>query len=530
MRLPDPIPLKIQSPASITNKPKPPITLIFAWLALMLSAASSTGAPAPAGSPPAGSLAGNVSNVVAGKLLEGARVFLPGINVAAQTDKVGRYTIENIPPGAYDVVASYIGLDSAKMEVVIEPGAQSVRSFDLTSEIYKLDAFRVAGEREGNALAITMQRNAPNEKNVVAMDSFGNLPNLNAGELAIRLPGVASSLNDEGLVNGFTVRGMPPGLNVVTVDGNALTNQFAMSRSASVHTFTGAMFEQLELTKGHRPDEGANSLGGTINLKTRSPLSMREKRRIRYNFSTKVAPPFTQQMPLREQHRAHPLINVSYEEVFGVANGERNLGIAVNAFYSENASGVFRVTRDFQSTVTDPAFVYDYTVQNNYNNRKQASVSAKVDYRLTPATKLSLNTLYNDANEPSNLRFNTRFFTNQTVGTTGTAGILPGYTDRVTQTRAVAASTINANGAVTTFMNRMRLAGLELEHKLGALQFDATAVYNRTFTSNGNKNNVGLVNQLTNVGWTLDRTGSDLYPRVTQAVSPPILWTQDKVN
>jgi hypothetical protein len=42
------------------------------------------------------------------------------------------------------------------------------------------------------------------------------------------------------------------------------------------------MFDQLELIKGHTPDKGADSLGGTINLKSRSPLSMREKRRVTY--------------------------------------------------------------------------------------------------------------------------------------------------------------------------------------------------------------------------------------------------------
>ena len=70
------------------------------------------------------------------------------------------------------------------------------------------------------------------------------------------------------------------------------------------------MFEALEVTKGHTPDKEAGSLGGTVNLKSRSTLSMKEKRRITYNFSARIAPPGTQQIPLREQHRAHPLMNV----------------------------------------------------------------------------------------------------------------------------------------------------------------------------------------------------------------------------
>jgi metal-sulfur cluster biosynthetic enzyme len=116
----------------------------------------------------------------------------------------------------------------------------------------------------------------PNVKNIVAMDSFGNLPNMNAAEVAIRLPGVAGNLSDENLVDGFTIRGIGPGLNTVTLDGSPLTSQGALNRATNMNNLTGSMFDQMELTKGHMPDKEAGSIGGTINLKSRSPLSMSE--------------------------------------------------------------------------------------------------------------------------------------------------------------------------------------------------------------------------------------------------------------
>ena len=80
-----------------------------------------------------------------------------------------------------------------------------------TSGIYKLDAFKVTGEREGNAAAITAQSNADNVKDVISTDSFGYLPNMSAGEVAMRLPGVAGSPTEEGLAYAFNIRGMRPG-------------------------------------------------------------------------------------------------------------------------------------------------------------------------------------------------------------------------------------------------------------------------------------------------------------------------------
>jgi len=329
-------------------------------------------------------LSGNVSNAATGNLLEGARVEIPSLKAVALADQTGRYIFTDIPAGTYEVVATYIGLDEARFTVNVGADQRATHNFDLTAGIYKMAQFEVTGEREGSAAAITAQRNAQNVKNVVAMDSFGNLPNMSAGELAIRLPGVAGNLDDEGNVTGLTVRGMGPTLNRVTVDGGLMSNVGGLNRQFQTHSLTGAMFEELEVIKGHTPDQEADSLGGTINLKTRSPLSMAEKRRITYSAGMRFAPTFSQQIPLRSDHPSHPLINFGYQEVFDVAGSERNLGVALNFFYSENVAGYFRTIRDYENTTTTPAYLWDFRTQDAFNNRKQSAVNIKADYRLSP--------------------------------------------------------------------------------------------------------------------------------------------------
>src|SRR4029450_285867 len=197
-----------------------------------------------------------------GNMLEGARIEVPKLAQTVLTDNTGRYVISNVPPGTYEGVATYIGLDSTKAEVNVAAGQRATRDFELTSGIYKLEAFKVTGEREGNAAMITEKRNADNVKDVIAMDSFGYLPNMSAGEVVMRLPGVAGSRTVEGLNYQFNMRGMPPGLNNVTVDGMTMTTTDAGSRAFELQGVTGAMFEGLELIKGHTPDKGADWLGG----------------------------------------------------------------------------------------------------------------------------------------------------------------------------------------------------------------------------------------------------------------------------
>ncbi|MBI4623369.1 MAG: TonB-dependent receptor, partial [Verrucomicrobia bacterium] len=495
------------------------LALSFAFqLALILAGSVSSSSAAEAG----GILTGSVNNSATGNLLQGARVEIPALGLSTLTDQTGRYVLSGVPAGSHQVVASYIGLDATRAQVSVTAGQRAVRDFDLTTQIYVLQGFTVTGEREGGAAAITAQRNADNVKNVVAMDSFGNLPNMSAGELAIRLPGVAGNLDDEGNVTGLTVRGMGPTLNRVTVDGGLISNVGGMNRQFQTHSLTGAMFEQLEVIKGHTPDGGADSLGGTINLKTRSPLSMKEKRRVTYGISGRWAPSFSQQIPLREDHPFHPLANLAYQEVFGVFGGERNLGVAVNVFYSENVAGYFRTIRDFENTTNTPAYLWDYRTQDAFNNRKQASVNVKTDYRYSPTTKFTFNTIYNDAHEPYNRLYETRAFTNQTAPNATTSGVIPGYTNRITAVRPVAASVIDVTETMFSFFNRTRQFDLGAEHDFNRLQVDYNATYSQTHNNLGVGKGGTFTNRVAGVGWILDRTQSDLYPAFIQTAGPDI--------
>jgi TonB-dependent receptor len=470
----------------------------------------------------AATLSGTVNNSATGNLLEGARVEIPALKRTVLADQTGRYVFPNIPAGSYEVVANYLGLDESRATVNLAGDQRATLDFNLTSGVYTMQQFEVTGEREGSAAAITAQRNAENVKNVVAMDQFGNLPNMSAGELAMRLPGVAGNLDDEGNVSGLTVRGFGPTLNRVTIDGSLMAGNGGLNRQFQTHALTGGIFEELEVIKGHTPDQSADSLGGTINLKTRSPLSMAEKRRFSYSAGLRLAPTFSQQIPLRSDHPAHPLLNFSYQEVFDVLGGSRNLGVAISTFYSENVAGYFRTIRDYENTTRTPAYVWDYRTQDAFNNRKQEAFNLKADYRLSPQSKFSFGVIVSDANEPFNRLYETRAYTNQTTPNATTSGVIPGYTDRITSVRPVAASVIDVTETMYSFYGRTRQLNFEGEHKFDRLSLDYTVNGSSQHSHLGVGGGGTLKNRITGIGWTLDRTKSDLYPSFVQTAGPDI--------
>ncbi|MEY4689396.1 MAG: hypothetical protein RIR76_3419, partial [Verrucomicrobiota bacterium] len=359
---------------------------LLVLLPALLSALTAFGAES------GGTVAGTVSNAATRNLLEGARVEARGAGRAALTDATGRYVIDRLPPGPVELVVTYLGLDEQRRSVTVAAGGRVTQDFDLSAQVYRLGEFRVTGEREGNALALTAQRNADNLKNVAALDAYGNLPNMSAGELAVRLPGVASQFDDEGNVTGVFIRGAASTLNRVNVDGQLMSNVGGFNRQFQTHSLTGAMFEQLEVIKGHTPDQTADSLGGTVNLKTRSTLGMKERRRFAYSLGARWAPSFFDQIQPRLNHPLHPLNNFAYQEVFDVAGGSRNLGVAVNLFYSENVNGPGSRQFDYQNSATGPLYLWDFRTQNQYNNRTQKSVNVKAEHRLSERTRVTLNT------------------------------------------------------------------------------------------------------------------------------------------
>jgi iron complex outermembrane recepter protein len=480
----------------------------------------------PARAAEAGAISGTISNAATGNLLEGARVSVPRLGRTALADETGRYVLTGLPAGTYELEVTYIGLDSVRAEVNVEGGRRLERNFDLTTAIYRLDAFKVTGEREGDAAALTMQRNAENLKNVVAMDSFGNLPNMSAGEVVMRLPGVAGSPTDEGLAYGFNMRGMDRALNTVTVDGGLLPS-LGTNRAFELQSITGTMFEALELIKGHTPDKGADSLGGTINLKTRSPLSMREKRRTTYSFTTRWAPPFLEQIPIREQHRAHPLATVAHQEVFDIFGGTRNFAIALNAFYSENAVGGTSTTFDYQNTLNPEAYVWDYRTWDNYNNRKQMSLNLRTDYRWSPTTRFSLTMIGNNNFERHRRRMEVRAFTGSatTNPNATTTGVVPGmFTDKITVVRPVAAANIDVYiDGPRNYYVRTRRIDFSGEHEYRSWQIDYTAGIGTTHLNNGDGTAGTLRMRLSGAGWILDRTHSDIFPTFVQNGGPDFL-------
>ncbi|MGH7958467.1 MAG: carboxypeptidase regulatory-like domain-containing protein, partial [Opitutaceae bacterium] len=193
-----------------------------------------------------GSIAGAVTSTTTRNALQGATVTVPALNRAEFTDSSGAFLLPNLSPGPVEIVISYTGFADERRTVTVRPGevTRLDATMNPTAAVLTMEAFTVATEREGAALSITEQRNAANIKNVTALDEWGNLPTLSVAELAMRLPGITWTTDEDDVINNVSIRGQPPGFTRLNIDGMSSTGVGGDGRSATLHSFSGAMYEQ----------------------------------------------------------------------------------------------------------------------------------------------------------------------------------------------------------------------------------------------------------------------------------------------
>lgn len=190
-------------------------------------------------------LSGTVTNAATGRALEGARVALTGTNRETLSDRQGSYSFEGVAPGAVIAEVSYSGLDTITTPATMQPNQATRLDFKLTSQIYAMGQFVVAGEREGNAQAVTLQRLSSGVKNIVSTDAFGNLVG-NPADLLVRLPGVEGATVD-GTVRYVRIRGLSQNLTTITMDGNRLAD------AASAGSTREYQFQTVSAWKSSNP-------------------------------------------------------------------------------------------------------------------------------------------------------------------------------------------------------------------------------------------------------------------------------------
>jgi TonB-dependent receptor len=238
---------------------------------------------------PAGTIVGRVVHAAAGNNLKQVRVAIDGTALEAFTDEGGEFRLTGVPAGEVTVRASVAGLGQQTARVRIGAGETTRQDFDLGArgsatttagvqgdQTVMLDVFTVA-ERELSAqsFALQEQRTAPNIKNVVAFEEFGDLGDGNPGEFLKFVPGIQVAMSP-AIPGEATIRGMPGSGTLLMIDGVELSTDSPSTRGAGFSASNVANMDRIEVTKVPTPDMPANAVGGMINVVGKSGFARRD--------------------------------------------------------------------------------------------------------------------------------------------------------------------------------------------------------------------------------------------------------------
>ena len=386
---------------------------------------------------PVSTITGRVSNAGTRQYLEDVQVTLLPLGHTTTTGRDGGFAFRNVPPGEYQISANYAGLEPQTARITVTAGTTTVQDIELTSSIYTLGEFVVAGEREGSALAIQHQRFAPNVKNVLSSDAFGNVADENLGNFLVRLPGVGTQVL-EGDIVFVQVRGIHANLSAVTLDGSRGASggpQAGMNRAFEIDKIPADFIETIEVTKAATPDMDADSIGGAVNLVTKSAFN-RRGRTISYQAGTSFNV---------DRATFRPAASFMFSDILGK---EQRLGVMLTASFNrthkprESSNLTWRATTD----TSQPAPFIINTYGEDQLKHTRAGTGLRFDYKLSEDSTVYINTMFSHYEDGLNRRWGrfagvnlnnvfSRFVNGiPRTATNAVATVLPGWTDTITET------------------------------------------------------------------------------------------------
>jgi iron complex outermembrane recepter protein len=358
-----------------------------------------------------GTVRGRVLNEITGSFVSNARITAVGTAREAFSDNVGNYQLTLVPVGERTLVittpsgfttertVTVVSGETTRADVTLRPARRGAEGAE---EVIELEAFEVQSEADAYATAIAGMRQSPNNVTVVDSGVFGDVAEGNVGEFVKFIPGLSINYTAAD-VRSIEVRGMGANFTPVTVDGNRMASAASSggSRTFELEQVSINNVERIEVTKVPTAEMPADSLGGAVNLVSKSAFE-RDGREIRYKLYLnansenltfdKVA------WANEEKYAVLPGFDFSYADVF--AGGD--LGIMLTVLNSNQFNEQHRSRPRWEwdeygtDSISDPnPIMRRYQFQDGPKFTYRRSYGVRADYRVSDATTLSAGAKYN---------------------------------------------------------------------------------------------------------------------------------------
>lgn len=325
----------------------------------------------------AGTIVGVVSDATGTRALESAQVRIVELKRVAEAGRDGGYVFADVPAGTYTIEARYVGAPTVTSSVVV-PETGDVRA-NLALGGDEAGSIIVIGQLANQASTLSRQRAADGVESVLTRDAIGQFPDQNVAESLRRLPGI-NILNDQGEGRFVSIRGLDPELNASTVNGVRLPAPESDVRSVALDVISSDIIESIEVKKSLTPDMDADTIGGSIDIKTTSAF---DRKKDLYKISAEGS---YNELTDKTSPKGSFDFSTRIGEDFGISGG---LSYYRRRFATDNMEMDGWDIDDAGNAYADTVEYRDYDV-----TRKRISGSLSFDVRVGEYTKLYARGLY----------------------------------------------------------------------------------------------------------------------------------------
>ena len=216
-----------------------------------------------------GAIGGTVTDQ-AGAVLQGAQISTQSPALTVSTNEGGRFYINDLAPGSYNLTITYVGLAPFTTTVSVNAGHTANVDAQLRVANRGETVVVTAGRASAEAEAINVERAADNLLQVMPNEVITSLPNANLADALGRLPSVTLE-RDEGEGKYVQVRSTEPRLTNTTVDGVNLPSEEPGVRQIKFDAIPSSLVESVQISKTLQANMEGDGIGGSVNLVTKTP-------------------------------------------------------------------------------------------------------------------------------------------------------------------------------------------------------------------------------------------------------------------
>lgn len=278
--------------------------------------------------------------------------------------------ITKVLVGTSLVVYSFNALSADDSQNKSKDDESNIERIIVTGSVQRMRA-SVAAKTDSNEIADFM-----------GTDDLGQTPDLNIAESLRRLPGV-NTIFDEDEGQFVTIRGLDPQFTYVAFDGAQMPSSDRSNRKVNSEMVPSSAVKRLEVYKSVTPEHEANSIGGYVNLVTRSAFDVDGE----WGVITASAGKHTNTDLPAGDTGLSPRLDLAYSTTFG---DDDEFGVFFAGTYIDKIRHQQKNEAEW-ATINDVAAATEIKTLDYTNKIERRSGLVKFEYRPTDELYVHLN-------------------------------------------------------------------------------------------------------------------------------------------